>query len=348
MFGGMEHQTMTTQDGYNFTLTAHELFHQWFGNNVTCASWEDIWINEGFASYGEYLALQAFETPANARAWMNEAHRQAQFSSGSVYVADTTDVGRIFDYYLSYKKGAGVVHMLRYLLNDDTKFFRAIRTFQTQYGGSVARTADLQRVFEAEAGRSLDYFFQQWFRGRGYPSFEVRWNQGGNNLVLRVDETVSSPAATPFFETDVDYRITFANGTTQTVRLRQGQPSETFQLTVNGPVASIAVDPDQWILDRPTTAPVRDNTLLSTRAGAGLAPLALYPNPCREQLRLVSLPAASVTAEALDATGRVVLRQALLATQPVLHTHTLASGLYHLRLLGASGELLGQARFVRE
>jgi hypothetical protein len=174
----------------------------------------------------------------------------------------------------------------------------------------------------------------------------VRWNQDGNNLVLRVDETVSLPAATPFFETDVDYRITFANGTTQTVRLRQGQPSETFRVTVNGTVVSIAVDPDQWIMDVPAAAPVRDNTLLT--AGPSPGPLALYPNPCRELLFLASLPAASVTAEALDATGRVVLRQALLATQPVLHTHTLASGLYHLRLLGASGELLGHARFVRE
>ena len=62
--GGMEHQTMTTQDGFNFTLTAHELFHQWFGDNVTCGSWEDIWLNEGFASYGEYLSLQALAAPS--------------------------------------------------------------------------------------------------------------------------------------------------------------------------------------------------------------------------------------------------------------------------------------------
>ncbi|WP_426059336.1 M1 family metallopeptidase [Hymenobacter sp. B1770] len=347
LFGGMEHQTMTTQDGYSFTLTAHELFHQWFGDNVTCASWEDIWLNEGFASYGEYLALQAFDTPANARGWMNEAHRLAFLNSGSVYVSDTTSVSRIFDYYLSYKKGAGVVHMLRYLLHDDTKFFRALRTFQTQFSGSTARTADLQAIFEAEAGRPLGYFFQQWFRGRGYPAFEVRWNQSGSNVVLRVDETVSQPATTPFFETDVDYRLTFTNGTTQTVRLRQGQGSETFQLTVNGTVASVAVDPDQWILDR-SSAPTRDNTLLPTRASAGLLPLTLFPNPCREELRLAALPAFSARAEALDATGRVVLRQAIAATQPQVDTGLLAPGLYYLRLLSANGELVGHGRFVRE
>lgn len=346
IFGGMEHQTMTTQDGFNFTLTAHELFHQWFGDNVTCASWEDIWLNEGFASYGEYLALQAFATPANARNWMNDAHRLALLNSGSLYVADTTNVNRIFDYYLSYKKGAGVVHMLRYLLNDDAKFFRALRTYQTRFGGSTARTADLQAVFEAEAGRSLNFFFQQWYRGRGYPAFEVRWNQTESNVVLRVDETVSEPAATPFFETDVDYRFTFTNGTTQTVRLRQGQASETFQLAVNGSVASVAVDPDQWILDRAASAPVRDNTLVAT--GADVPPLTLFPNPAREELRLASLPALSAQAEVLDATGRVVLRQAIGATQPQVDTRRLASGFYYLRLLSANGELVGHGRFVRE
>ncbi|WP_310396037.1 M1 family aminopeptidase [Hymenobacter sp.] len=346
--GGMEHQTMTTQDGFFFNLTAHELFHQWWGDNVTCASWEDIWLNEGFASYGEYLSLQAFSTPANARGWMNDAHARAQTNPGSVFVADTTNVGRIFNTPLSYKKGAAVIHMLRYLLNDDTKFFRALRTYQSQYRGGTARTADLQRVFEGEAGRPLEYFFQQWFRGRGYPTFNARWNQGGNTVVLQVNEAVSAPTATPFFDTEVDYRLTFTDGTTQTVRLRQAQATETFRFPVSGTVASVAVDPDQWLLDLPAPAPVRDNTLLGARAGAGLAPLTLFPNPCREYLQLAALPAARVSAEVLDATGRVVLRQAVPATQPQLDTRALAPGLYHLRLLGPAGELLGHGRFVRE
>jgi aminopeptidase N len=204
----------------------------------------------------------------------------------------------------------------------------------------------LQWVFEGEAGRPLDYFFQQWFRGRGYPTFAGRWNQGGSSFVLRVTETASQPSRTPFFDTDVDYLLHFADGTTQTVRLHQGQPTETFRLTVSGTVTSIDVDPDQWVLDLPTAAPVRDGSLLAVRDAAGLAPLTLYPNPCRERLQLAALPAARATAEVLDAIGRVVLRQAI--QTPQLDTHTLAPGLYYLRLLGTDATLLGRGQFVRE
>ena len=349
--GGMEHQSMTTQDGFTFTLTAHELFHQWFGDNVTCASWEDIWLNEGLASYGEYLSLQALATPGDARGWMDLAHEYAQRNSGSVYVADTTNSTRIFDYYLTYKKGGAVVHMLRYLLNDDTKFFRALRTYQSQYRGRTARTIDLQRVFEAEAGRSLNYFFQQWFRGQGYPLFNARWNQVGSTVVLRVTEIASVPAVTPFFDTDVDYRLTYANGTTQTVRLHQGQAVQTFQFAATGPgsVVGIEVDPDQWVLDLPGPAPVRDNGLaLATHTAGSLAPLSLFPIPCHDVLNLAALPMPSVRAEVVDATGRVALQQELRAAHPQLDTRTLAPGLYYLRLLSPAGEMLGRGQFVRE
>ncbi|MDO7873562.1 M1 family aminopeptidase [Hymenobacter sp. ASUV-10] len=346
--GGMEHQTMTTQDGFDFTLTAHELFHQWFGNNVTCGSWEDIWLNESFASYGEYMSLQVFSTPAAARSWMDTAHQYALSNSGSVYVPDTTSVGRIFNYYLTYKKGAGVVHMLRYLLQDDTKFYRALRTYQSQYANSTARTADMQRIFEAEAGRSLTYFFQQWFRGQGYPSFDVRWNQVGGSFGMRVSETTSEPGVTPFFDTDVDYRLTFSDGSTRTIRVHQDQPTINYSTPVAGNVTNVEVDPDQWILNEPGATNFDASLTLASRASAAILPLQVYPNPCREQLLLQDLPAARATAEVLDVTGRVVLRQVVEAASPKLHTTTLAPGIYGLRLLSASGERLAQGRFVRE
>ena len=355
--GGMEHQTMTTQDGYTFTLTAHELCHQWWGDNVTCGSWEDIWLNESFASYGEYLSLQALSTPTAARNWIDQAGQYAQNrynggwvpdNTGSVYVADTTNTNRIFNVYLTYKKGAFVLHMLRYLFNDDTRYFRALRAYQTQFRGRTARTADLQRVLETELGRPLGYFFQQWFRGEGYPAFDVRWNQVGNTLQLRVTETASNATVTPFFDTDVPYKLTFSNGTSSTVRLHQGQAVSQFAVPANGlTVTAIVVDPDQWVLDLPGTV-THDATLaLGNRPAATATALRVSPNPCASQLVLNELPTNTAQAEVLDATGRLVRRQPLSAANAQLDTQALAPGMYFLRALDAAGEPLGQVRFVR-
>lgn len=95
--GGMEHQTMTTQGFFTRDLTAHELGHQWFGDHVTCAYWKDIWINEGFASYSEYLFREHLGAMADPRDWMDNAHDNIMSSpGGSVYVDDTTSESRIF------------------------------------------------------------------------------------------------------------------------------------------------------------------------------------------------------------------------------------------------------------
>ncbi|HEX8348627.1 MAG TPA: M1 family aminopeptidase, partial [Hymenobacter sp.] len=333
---------------FNFTLTAHELFHQWFGDNVTCASWQDIWLNEGFASYGEYLAYQRF-IPAGARPWMDQIHNSAMGNSGSVLVADTTNTGRIFSSALSYRKAAAVVHMLRYLLHDDPKFFRALRTYQTTYAGRTARTSDLQRIFEAEAGRSLTYFFQQWYAGQGYPSFSVRWNQVGTTLYLQTSETASVPTVTPFFDTDLDYKITYTDGSSQILRLRQAQPVAAYSVPVASTVSSLELDPDQWVLNG--VGPIlRDTTfVLANKSLASAVQVHLYPNPCRDFLLLSGLTfgRAGATAEVLDATGRLVWRQPLLPNQMQLNTRDLAPGLYFVRFLTTGGEAL-RSRFVRE
>src|SRR5690606_19223164 len=99
LWGGMEHQTMTTLRHFGFELVAHELAHQWFGDYVTCASWADIWLNEGFATYGEYLALRQLRGDTAARAWLRALHSSVTgniVQGGSVYVADTDNYHRIF------------------------------------------------------------------------------------------------------------------------------------------------------------------------------------------------------------------------------------------------------------
>lgn len=112
--GGIENQTMTFVGSFDLRLLAHELAHSWFGNKVTCGSWNDIWLNEGFAKYCEYLSLGYSEDPILSRGWLKEISDYiAELPDGSVYVMDTTTYAHIFDYRLSYWKGAYLLHMLR-------------------------------------------------------------------------------------------------------------------------------------------------------------------------------------------------------------------------------------------
>jgi aminopeptidase N len=331
--GGMEHQTMTTQGLFTFTLTAHELAHQWFGNNVTCASWEDIWLNEGFASYAEYLALQRLR-PEGAALWMDEAHALALSApSGSVHVPDTTDVGRIFNYRLTYKKGAALVHLLRFELNNDTLFFAALRQYQRQFGGGVASTAQLKAVLEEVAERSLDLFFQQWYYGQGYPIFDVKWNQQGDQLLLQSTQTTSS-AATPFFRTEVEYRITTAAGV-RVVRLNQEEPVAFYALPVEGAVTAIEVDPNQWLLNRTNSVVQDPGLVLGVKPGLGKDNgIQLYPNPSSDFVRLKEVGQAYTELELYDLTGRRVGSQRIRPGEVRVDIRHLPAGRFLLLLRG--------------
>ena len=119
----MEHTTMTFMGGWSRGLIAHELAHQWFGNKITCGSWEDIWLNEGFATYLDGLVYENFDGKAAFTQWrkslVNDITSQ---TSGSTFVTDTTSVSRIFNSRLTYRKGALLLHMLRYKLGDEVFF----------------------------------------------------------------------------------------------------------------------------------------------------------------------------------------------------------------------------------
>jgi aminopeptidase N len=348
--GGMEHQTMTTQGTFDYTLTAHELMHQWFGDNVTCRSWRDIWLNEGFASYGEYITLQALQ-PADAPAWLADT-RQASLTqfTGSVAVDDTLSNNRIFDYALTYQKGAMVVHMLRHVFDNDSLFFAALRTYQQQYRDSVATTADFQRSVEASLGQPLGWFFSQWVDGQGFARVDAGWNQVGARLVVESNQTATSPSITPFFRMPLEVRVSFAAGgpAPMMVRVEQTQASQRWTLPVpaGATVSRIDLDTRFWNLVQVTRVR-RNNQLqpLGRTAEAATATFTLHPNPCTDRLHV---PADAVvrTATVFDLTGRQLLTQTLAAGSDEFATHTLAPGAYVLRLTTADGQTR-QARFVK-
>jgi aminopeptidase N len=285
--GGMEHQTMTTQGFFEFTLTAQELMHQWFGNYVTCAGWQDVWLNEGFASYGEYLAYEFLRNPAQAANYMNDVHDNVKSQpGGSVYVADTTNDARIFSSRLSYDKGSTLVHTLRYLVNNDSLFYGACRAYLNQYAFGTARTANLQQVVEQYTGINLTDFVQQLFYGEGYPTYNVTYNYAAGNLYLEVLQTTSS-AVTPFFSMPVTYSLGRQSRPDTIVRLVPDANISRYIIPLADAVTSITVDPDNGLVNDDNVTYDSGLSFILTGINEPVQPLLkVYPNPAADKFTI--------------------------------------------------------------
>ncbi len=247
--GGMEHQTMTTIGSFTNGLIAHELAHMWFGDYVTCKTWQDIWINEGFASYAEYINLQNLISQASANSWMESAQYRAKLKpNGSVYlgIAEATDENRIFSTDLSYKKGACIIHMLRYEINNDSLFYSILKQFLTRYGHSTASGEDFKTVVNELTGQDYTWFFNQWYYGYGFPEFTIKYGYTGNQSWVTISQNPSS-TSTPLFKSSMDLVLKFNDQTTSNQRVFISENPQIF--TFNTPkIQSLQVDPFNWLL----------------------------------------------------------------------------------------------------
>lgn len=248
--GGMEHQTMTTQGFFNKGLTAHELGHQWWGDHVTCASWCDIWINEGFASYSEYLMLENLY-PNEKDTHMEDVHDNVMNQNGgSVWVLDSLNENRIFNGRLTYDKGAAIVHSMRYMLNNDPLFFQILKDFQTTYADGTAHGIDFKNALESASGIDFTSFFEQWYFGEGFPTYSIQWEQNESDLLLQVNHDASKPNVTPTFTNDLDIKFQRIGLPDTTIRFSMTSNNEVFNIngigTING---NISVDPENWIIN---------------------------------------------------------------------------------------------------
>ncbi len=257
--GGMEHQTMSTMVSFGSTLIAHELGHQWWGDHVTCASWNDIWLNEGFATYSEQLMIEklpALFTTTSATTNMLNLHTSVMSAtSGSVYLPDASlfDENRIFSSRLSYNKGATTVHNLRFEMQSDSLFFNTLKNFQQQYQNNVATTNDFKVVAENTSGKNLTDFFNQWIYGEGYPTYNITYYRpNSDSMLILVNETVSAPSVTPFFKGLLQLKITSLQGDT-TILVNVIGNNQVFKIGYRKTPTGIVIDPNNWIVNKSGT-----------------------------------------------------------------------------------------------
>jgi aminopeptidase N len=271
--GGMEHQTMTGMGTFEFSYVAHELGHSWFGDYVTCATWQDIWINEGFATFAGYLATEnlAPEYAAGERTYRFESAMREP--DGSVYVpaGEADNDSRLFNFSLSYNKGMALLYMIRFELQDDGLFFRTLRDYVARYAGNVATGMDFRQVLEETSGMDFSGFFDQWYFGAGYPIYAIDWEQQDQTLMLTSTQTTSS-AITTLFRMPMEYRLFYPGGDT-TVRVYQSANVKTYTFDIPHAVDSIQIDPDDHVLNG--VAGLKGNT----RSKSGAEMVSVYPNP---------------------------------------------------------------------
>jgi aminopeptidase N len=246
--GAMEHQTISsmgyrtvTGNGRFEDIVMHELAHQWFGDAVSPASWRDIWLNEGFATYCEALWKEHL---GGKEAYLNfmKGEDKGKFST-TVYNPE----GFIFSRTV-YSKGSWILHMLRGVVGDEA-FFRIIRTYYEQYKYKTATTANFIDICEEISGRDLSTFFDQWLiTGTGRPVFEFSWNQeskSGHYLTtVSVRQTQSDREV---YSVPLAVTIKTESSEEQFI-VDMNSRESTFEFTAASRPVEVILDKEGWIL----------------------------------------------------------------------------------------------------
>ncbi len=344
--GGMEHTTVSfmtagNSGGYTRSLIAHEMGHQWFGDKVTCGSWKDIWLNEGFATYLASMVIQQFDGEAAFTADKTfMVNSITSNPNGAVYLTDdeALQVGRIFSNRLTYRKGAMVLNMLRFKIGD-AAFFLALRNYLNDpalaYG--YALTPDLKAHLETASGVDLTAFFNDWVYNQGYPTYNVTANNLGSGQARITINQTQSNSSVSFFEMPVPVRLTGSGGQFQDYVLENTTNGQQFIVNVPFAVTGLNFDLKKDLISRNNSATLATSNFELQDA------VSVYPNPATSELN-IQIPTAMGfrSAEIYNALGQKVGEY---STTNIAVSH-LSNGMYTLELLTSEGRL--HKKFIKK
>jgi aminopeptidase N len=260
IFGGMENTSATTLtdqavlderaalDHDMDALVSHELAHQWWGDLVTCREWSEGWLNEGFATYFEYIWREHHkgrdeadvELLGDAESYLAESGRYQR----PIVCRQYEEPIDLFDSHL-YEKGGRVLHMLHHELGEEG-FWRSLALYAERHAHRSVETRDLARAIEEASGRNVDRFFDQWVASPGHPELEAGWewdaDAGAGTLRLaqkQAGDKVYSFSATVRFE---------VNGAEHDETVQVRERSHAFELRLPRKPTMVVFDPGDVIL----------------------------------------------------------------------------------------------------
>ncbi len=328
--GGMEHQTMSFMGGFSSSLITHELAHQWFGDYVTCASWQDIWVNEGFAVFCEALA-QEHLNPNYFLQWKKDRMQIVlnQARSGSVFVEDTTNVDRIFSNPLTYQKGGLILHQLRHQIGDEA-FFTGIKKLLTdaKTANGFASAMQVKTYFENAADTNLSAYFDNWYFGQGYPIYTINWIQETNGAVSISIKQTTTHSSVPFFPMQVP--ILFKGRTQDSLLVFHNlENNRSYNFNLDFEVSEIVFDPEYTLI-----APHPAQIILNISEDILNESIIIAPNPSNERLYIKSRGVKIKLVNLIDNSGRPVFTQLYPDNPSRIHLDmtNIPMGLYYVRV----------------
>ncbi|HPO56559.1 MAG TPA: M1 family aminopeptidase [Ignavibacteriaceae bacterium] len=305
-WGGMENQTLTSlcSNCWSEMLIVHEYAHQWFGDMITCATWADIFLNEGFATYLESLWLE--HSQGNS-AYMGDVQSNANsYLSGNPgwaisnpdWATTTPSTNELFNYSITYMKSSLILYMLRYVIGDEA-FFTAMYNYANdpdlKYKSAVI--SDFIEHVNTAAGEDMYWYFDQWIFKPNHPVYQNQFYKTLRNgkyvLGFIAKQTQSNPV---FFKMPFELKVLFVNGSDTTLTLMNDSNNQLFELEFDKEISSCQFDPYQRIIVKKATLSfINDPTSIKDlKAPAEFLLEQNYPNPFNPETVInFSLPSES-------------------------------------------------------
>lgn len=251
IFGEFVQQTPAQMlDGNYEDVVAHELFHHWFGDLVTCESWANLPLNESFATYSEYL-WQEYKYGREAadhhlQEGKNQYIEEAFGKKVNLIRFDYENREDMFDRH-SYQKGGSILHMLRKYVGDEA-FFDALKLYLNDNKYQPAEIHDLRLAFEKITGEDLNWFFNQWFLDRGHPTLETSWmyDEANKNIIITLNQ-VQSLSSNSAFKLPMDVDI-YNRGTARRVRITMDSIAQKITIPAAEKPDFVNIDAERMVL----------------------------------------------------------------------------------------------------
>lgn len=335
-WGGMENQTLTSlcPGCWSEMLAVHEFAHQWFGDMITCATWADLWINEGFATYSEALWL---EHTQGTMAYKNEINGDADYYlnnnpgwaiSEPSWSTTPPSLNVLFNYAITYQKGACVLAQLRYVMGD-TAFFNGLKNYTNDavnFKLNNSTIGDFFAKMEQSSGQDLDWYMNEWIFRANHPIYEIATLLGGNTVTTTISQTNAD-----YYKMPVELKYTFFDNSDTTLRVMNDVNNQAFNFTFAKQVTGFQFDPGNQIVLKEVQSNVTKVNDIEDVLG-----FEVYPNPASGSVKLAmrTFSPSAKKIEIFNNLGQLVYNKDLTADMRImtLSLTELPAGIYSVRL----------------